>query len=239
MFRVVVCDDEKTALSFYVDLCRKVCAKHGIDIAIKEYDSGSDLMFDLEDPKFHNTLDLLFLDIRMPGLSGVEVAKEARAAGYTGVIIFVTASDEHYSDAFDIGAFHYIKKGDSVSRFEEIFLKAVEMARTINRNEISLSGWGEIRKIRVNSIYYFEVVNRIIIIYYDEEVFQFQGNLSTLEKQLEDAGFLRIHRNYLISLSHVESITFKNVLMTNGKELPVGRTRYSVLKEAVKIMIFH
>jgi DNA-binding LytR/AlgR family response regulator len=113
------------------------------------------------------------------------------------------------------------------------------MARTINQNEISLSGWGEIRKIKVNNIYYFEVINRIVFVYYEDEVFQFQGNLSVLEKQLEDVGFARIHRNYLISLSHVESITFKNVLMTNGKELPVGRTRYSALKEAVKNMIFH
>ena len=239
MFRVVVCDDEKTALTMYVNLCRRICAKHGIDVAIKEYDSGSDLMFDLEEPKFHNTLDLLFLDISMPGMSGVEVAKEARKAGYTGVIIFVTASDEHYSDAFDIGAFHYIKKGDSAARFEEIFLKAVDMARTINQKEISLSGWGEIRKIKVNDISYFEVINRIIHVYYDEGEFQFQGNLSVLEQQLADAGFLRVHRNYLISLSHVESITFKYVLMTNGKELPVGRTRYSELKEAVKNMIFH
>ena len=239
MFRVVVCDDEKMALTMYVNLCRKICAKYNIDVAIKEYNSGSDLMFDLEDPKFHNTLDLLFLDISMPGLSGVEVAREAREAGYTGVIIFVTASDEHYGDAFDIGAFHYIRKGDSAARFEEIFLKAVDMAGTINQKEISLSGWGEIRKIKVNSIHYFEVINRIIFVYYDDQEFQFQGNLSILEEQLADAGFMRIHRNYLISLSHVESITFKFVLMTNGKELPVGRTRYSDLKEAVKNMIFH
>ena len=239
MLRVVICDDEKMALSTYVGLCRKICKKHHIDAAVKEYISGSDLMFDLEDPKFHNTLDLLFLDINMPGLSGVEVAKEARRCGYNGVIIFITASDEHYSDAFDIGAFHYIRKGDSASRFEEIFLRAAEMSRTINQKEISLSGWGEIRKINVNSIYYFEVVNRVIHVYYDDEVFRFQGNLSLLEEQLADAGFMRVHRNFLISLSHVESITFKNVYMTNGKELPVGRTRYGDLKEAVKRMLFH
>ena len=114
--KVIICDDEKTALLTYVKFCSKISAEHNIDADVKGYSNGSDLMFDLEDPKIYNTLDILFLDIHMAPINGVEVAREARRAGYTGFIIFITASEEHFREAFDVGAFHYITKGESFQR---------------------------------------------------------------------------------------------------------------------------
>jgi len=236
MIRIIVCDDDKTLLDTYTQLCKKVSNKYNIAAEIKGYSSGSDLMFDLEDPKFQSTLDMLFLDISMPGLSGVEVAREARALGYTGVIIFITASEEHFRDAFDVGAFHYITKGESMRRFEEVFLRAVEHLNDSNKKEITLSCWGEYKKIKISDIEYFEVVNRVIIVYYDNKSFELQGSLQKLEITLANYGFQRIHRNFLVSLSYIKQMTFKYVVLLNGKELPVGRNYYSGLKSAVNKM---
>jgi len=221
------------SLETNIKICRRISDRHKFDVEIKGYISGNDLMFDLEDANFSNSLDLLLLDITMPGLNGVDVAREARGLGYTGVIIFITASEDYFRDAFDVGAFHYIVKGESMAHFEEVFLKAVDVLKEMDRKEILLSGWGELRRVAISSIEYFEVVSRNIIVYYEGKVFEFHGHLKKLEEQLASNGFQRIHRNYLVSLMHIKNMTFHEVVMSNGKTLPVGRTYYSELKEAV------
>ncbi|MDR0490695.1 MAG: response regulator [Oscillospiraceae bacterium] len=232
VIRIAMCDDDKMALETYASICSRICSKHGIDAEIKKYESGNDLMFDFDEPKFQNTLDLLFLDISMPGPSGIDIAREARELGFTGIIIFITGSEESYREAFDVGAFHYITKGESVQRFEEILLKAVESSRNSDRKEIVLSGWGEIKKLKISSIEYFEIINRIITVHYDNEEFEFQGSFQKLEEQLADKGFLRIHRNYLVSLSYIKSMTYNEAVMISGKTLPVGRKHHDGLKAA-------
>ena len=232
---IVVCEDMKSQRTLYAKLCRRISEKHGIDVGIREYESGSDLMFDLEDPKFHNTLDILFLDISMPGISGIETAKQARKAGYTGVIVFVTSSEEHYRDAFDVGAFNYITKGENIKRFEEIFLKAADAAKEKQSERITLSGWRELEHIEIRSIVYFEVVKGIITVYYDgDKKFAFNGSFGRLENELSHHGFYRLHRNYIVSLVHVKKISFTEVTMTNGDVLPVGRKRYRDFKTTIE-----
>lgn len=232
--RIALCDDDQMMLDTYTKLCQKVSEKHNIDAKIKAYINGSDLMFDLEEPRFRNTLDLLFLDITMPGIDGVEVAREARDLGYNGVIVFITSSKEHYSDAFDVRAFHYLVKGESAARFEEIFLSAVELSQDANREEVVLSGLGgELKNIKLNSIEYFEIANGVLTVYYDSQKFKFLGSLNKLEDQLKDNGFQRIQRNHLVSILHIKSISFNGVTMLDGKELPVGRKYYPDLRNAV------
>jgi DNA-binding LytR/AlgR family response regulator len=209
---------------------------HHIDTEIKVYESGDDLLFDLEDPKFFNTLDLLFLDIIMSGIDGVETARHARKIGYTGLIVFITSSRDYYADAFDVGAFHYITKGEDIARFEDIFMKAVEMSEEIHQEEILLSAWGEFKQIKIRDIYYFEILKGTMTVFYNDESFVFNGTLDKLEERLKDSGFQRIHRNYLVSLVHVKSVTYTETIMANNAALPVGRKYYHELKEGINRM---
>ncbi|HCC34907.1 MAG TPA: DNA-binding response regulator, partial [Ruminococcaceae bacterium] len=232
--RIIVCDDSERERSRYVELCRELAAKHHLEIETKAYDNGIDLLFDLENPKFFSTVDILMLDINMPGINGVNVAKEARKCGYKGIIVFITVSTAHYENAFDVRAFNYITKGkSSAARFEEVFLNAVEAAKELRQEVIMLSGGGEFRQIPVKDIFYFEIVKRIITVHYKDESFEFVSTFEKLENQLFERGFLRIHRAYLVSLAHVKSITYEEVTMTNGALLPVGRKYYAGLKKAL------
>jgi DNA-binding LytR/AlgR family response regulator len=232
--RIVLCDDNKAELEMYTGLCRKISDSHHVDIEIKAYTSGSDLLFDLEDPKFFNTLDLLFLDIAMPGVDGLETAKYARKVGYTGLIVFITVCNERYAEAFDVGAFHYITKGEGALRFEEIFMNAVEMSKEIHREQILLSAWGELRQIKIREIYYFEILKGSLRVFYSgDNSFEFNSTLNKIEERLENRGFQRIHRNYLVSLTHMKSVSYSEVVMENGVVLPVGRMHYPELKEEI------
>jgi len=238
--RIVLCEDDSIQCELYTELCREVSKKNRVDIEMKVYRSGSDFLFDLEDPKFYSTLDILLLDIHMPGVCGVETAREAREIGFGGVIIFITASKEHYANAFDVGAFHYITKGEhDFERFEEILLKAFKQAKNMRQEVIVLSCGGEIKQIEIQKIEYFEIFQRMLTVYYGDEIFEFISTLEKLENQLAGHGFQRIHRCYLVSLSHIKKLSYTGVTMQNGVVLPVGRKYYPFLKEYVEKGIVH
>lgn len=233
--RIVVCDDIETERERYTVYCREFSKKHKIDIEMKSYNGGNDLLLDLENPKFYTTLDILFLDINMPGINGVETAQKAREIGYAGIIVFITVSKEHYEKAFDVRAFNYVRKGEhNEKRFEEVFLKAIKAAEDMRQEVIVLSGGGELRQIEVREIEYIEVVKRVMTIYYNGQTFEFISTLEKLENQLFNHGFQRVHRNYLVSLSHVKSISYEEITMLDEKKLPVGRKYYNDLKAAIE-----
>ena len=234
--RIAICEDEKTQREFYKALCIEASKRHDIDSTIETYVNGNDLLFDLDDPKYCAALDLLLLDIKMPGIDGVQTAKEARKNGYNGIIVFVTASKEHYESAFDVGALNYITKGEhDWERFEKIFLEAVRRAGDMRQDVITLSGDNGLNQIEVRRIAYFEIIKGNMTVYCDcQETHSCTSTLEKLEKQLSERNFQRIHRNYLVSLLHIKSISFKGVLMQDGTELPVGRRYYPELKEAVE-----
>lgn len=232
--RIIVCEDFEPEQELYMELCREAAKRHEVNIELKAYNSGSNLLFDMENPKFHSALDIIFLDITMPGIDGIDTAKAAREIGYTGVIVFITGSTKHYENAFDVGAFNYLVKGHSWDRFESVFLKSVMHADEMRQQEIVLSGGGELRKIKIRDISHFEIIKRVMTVYYGDEKFEFISTFEKLENQLYKQGFQRIHRNYLISLLHVKNVNHKEVTMMNDTVLPVGRAYYADLKQEIE-----
>lgn len=231
--RVVLCDDYDEDLNYYESLMLKLAEQHKIDIEVKTYVNGDDIMFDVEDPDFLKVVDLMILDISMPGPDGIEVAEAARENGYLGLIVFLTVSRTHYEPAFDVKGFNYItKNANAPKRFEKVFMKAVMELRDGNKEAIVLTGGGNYRQIRISSIRYFEVQKNLITVHYGKnETFEFISTLTKLENQLESHGFYRAQRSYLVNLNQVAKITFEMLSLQDGTEIPVGRKYYKGLKE--------
>lgn len=236
--RIVVCDDNPQDLQNYSLLCRRLGEKYKIDLAIKDYTSGDSLLFDMENPQFFSKVDIIFLDIRMPGSDGIQVANEVRRLGYNGIIIFITVSDKHYEDAFDAKAFNYVRKGrEFLARFEKIFLEAVKTAENAQQDIVIFSCCGEFRQILIKDISYFEIVKNIIVVHYNDDSFEFVSSLGKIEEQLYGHGFQRVHRSFLISLYYVQSYTYGELTMTDGTKIPVSRKYNQDLKEALNEMV--
>lgn len=231
--RIVICDDNPDELKRYEYLLKELAEKHAVTLDITQYDRGEPLLFASQSPTF--AADIIFLDINMPGILGVDVAKKLREYGYKNEIIFITVSKNHMLNAFDVGALHYVVKGETDSKqFEEIFLRAVKAAEEKDRQYVLFSGGGESRNIPVNSVKYFEVYNKEITVYYDKETsFEFISTLDKLEKQLFEYGFFRIKKNYLVNLTQIETVTAKDVTLRDGTNLTIGRKYYKPLKAAL------
>ncbi len=234
MNKIIICDDREADRKKYSRLINKFAARQNLEIEIVMFESGKALLFEMEGNR--QDVDIIFLDIHMPGIDGMEVAKKLREFNYRGEIIFLTVSQDHILDAFDVGAFHYIIKDQcTMRRFEEILLNGIEKAREREKEYICFTGGGESINILLASIRYFEVTNRIITVHYEEDkAFGFYSTMGKLETRLRGYGFVRVHRSFLVSIAHIEVLLYGKVKLRGGVEVPVGRSYYQEVKNTLK-----
>jgi len=237
--KVALCDDDAIERAYFLKMCKKIKEQKKIQIKLKEYESGDALLNDFQDTKVFATVDIVLLDINMPGTSGVQVAKKLQEKGFQGVIIFVTRSEKHWKTAFDVKAFNYITKNqDAEERFLNVFLEAIEKAKERNERTLLFSSIGETRKVSVVSISHFEVSAHMMCVYYgQQERFEFTSSMVKIKELLFDNdGFMQVNRSSLLSLSHIERYEEKRktVVMQNGAVIPVTRQYIKQLKEAMK-----
>lgn len=196
--RIAICDDEIKMREILEEKVRKHCPEADIDLL----QSGEELLSMNPPP------EILFLDIGMPKMNGMEAARAFRKKNKNTVLIFVTALAEYVFQAFDVGAFHYLVKPFTDEKFAEIFRAAVEQCRKIAVQPIKEERYiwvkrkGIRTKVFLDDIQYAEVYNRKIILHKTDGDVEYYGKMSELEKAAGE-DFFRPHRAYLVNLRHV------------------------------------
>lgn len=231
--RIVLCDDNPTDITKYSKIIKDIISDTEEDgVELITYESASKLLFDMEDKL--NLIDILVLDINMPGMSGMELARLIREKSYKGEIVFLTFSKEHMLGAFDVRAFNYIVKGETaIDKMYKIFEDSLRIALEKAKEYMLFTGIGEYRNIPILSIKYFEVNGKIITVHYSNRSFDFVSTIGKLENLLFCKGFVRVHRSFMVAISAVKSFNYTEIILVDGSNIPVGRTYYNNLKEAV------
>ena len=232
---ILICDNDEKC----VEECRRkiieISKKRQISVEIEVLSSGKDFIRFLDEK--YTQIELIYLDIHMPEINGMKVAKKLREKENNADIVFYTRDATMAIEAFDVNAMHYIvKEQTSREKFEEIFLAAYQRSKKRNAEILTVSCAGEYRNIPLEDIMYFEIKKRIATVYYMEngqaKMFEFYTrSLSKIEETLWGSNFLRIHRSYLVSEKYIQKRTSKKVLMQNGHELTVGRQYSGKLRE--------
>lgn len=229
--RIAICDDVIEHQKECIDLIIKCAKKNDIEVEVIPFDNSEQLLFALAEKD--QIIDLIYLDISMPGQNGVDAARQIRANGYPSEIIFFTQRDNCWKQAFTLRALHYIVKGEyTEEEFEEIFLMGVEEVRRNTEDTLLFTCAGESRNISINDIQYFEVHNHVVSVYYRNNLkFDFYTPLNKLERVLSKNAFIRCHKSYLIAKQYVEGVSLNEITMKNGDPVPVGRTYRSNVRE--------
>ena len=221
--RIAICDDEKDIREL---IGEKVTAQYP-EAEIIYYPSGEELL--LSD----KPIDILFLDIQMPGKNGMEVAKELRKKEKDAILIFVTAVEEYVFQAFDVGAFHYLVKPIDDVKFNEVLRRAVAeleskrvQKKTPEEKYVMINNAGVHRKVMIEDIVYAEVFNRKIVIHKMNDTIEYYGKLSDLEA-LAGENFFRPHRAYLINFKYVVKYDATTIYLETGSVL-MAKQNYPV-----------
>ena len=221
MIKIAICDDNPIVVEYYKALILDSAKENDVDVKITEFISGEQLLFILSDHP--NEVDVIYLDILMGKMNGIETARRLRELGCFAQIIFLTTSDEYVFEAFEVEPFYYIVKDEmSNGRFKEIFRKVKDTVRLKEEDFISVTNNGMIEKLKLDSILYFEVQNRIVTIHLKDGTVDFYSRMEEIEEQLAERGFVRIHRSYLVNCYYIVKLSRNSLNLSDGTCLPVS-----------------
>ena len=219
--RVVICIPDSKEREFCRRRINEIAKIDGITLIIDEVKISQigDSYINMND--FDDT-DIIYLGVDS-NFDGIRIAQSIRKAGTNAEIVFFTQFKDAVFDAFDVEALHYLVDGEvNAVKFDEVFRKAISRAESRTQASIVLNCAGEQRRILISQIYYFEVFNRIVTVYYQDGTFEFYSTLSKLEDSLARRGFVRVHRAYLVSERYIANIKRKEITLIDGTTIPVG-----------------
>ena len=224
--KCIVVDDEPVAI--------RILEKHLSVFSEIEIMARFNLATDALNYMRENHVDLLFLDIKMPRMTGIEFLKSCQIQP---AVILTTAYRNYAVEAYDLDVIDYLVKPISLERIGRAISRYHERHTLHKQNDnhtsadqfIHIKSNKETVRLKVSTIQYIESMADYIIIYHDGGKIISRNRISQMEEELNN-NLIRIHRRYLVPPSRIESIT-GNMIKINSKQLPIGRTyRHEVNK---------
>ena len=187
--------------------------------------------------------DVLFLDISMPGATGLQLAEALNRLKYPPAIVFVTAHSEYGAKAFDVNAVDYLVKPVETDRLLQAITKVRNYVGSYPQGQqserIPVEKSGKKLLVSTEKIHYIMAKDDYSYLHTEADRYLSTVSLAQLEAKLEPYGFFRVHRRYLVNLNCVEEVTPVNggtlLLSLTGEEesIPVSRRRVASLKKAL------
>lgn len=228
LLNIAICDDDLVFASGVETLLLKVSNEKFIDMNIEVYADGSELWSDiLSGEKF----DIIYLDIEMVKINGIDVAKLIREKDNNVILIYVSNYENYFIELFEVEPFRFIKKPIDKMIFANYFTKAYE--RILKEELFFEYKFNKVpHKELTKNIMYFESTGRMITMHSIKEEGKFYGKLNLIERQLSTGKipFLRIHQSFLVNYRFIKEISFFKVVLVDGTELQISEDRQKVIR---------
>ncbi|MCI8731617.1 MAG: response regulator transcription factor [Lachnospiraceae bacterium] len=223
---IAVVDDEKVIRE---DICELI-EKQRPESSVEAFSTGEELLAS------EGRFDIVFLDIQMDGMNGIEAARSLRERQEETVLIFITGIKEYVFDALDLYAFQYLLKPLNEKKFVEVLDRAVKEA---GRKKEKRGLFIKARNLTLDQtdILYIESRGKKVEIHTarDKESIEIYASMEELEGQLGE-GFYRCHRAYIVNMEHITEYSSDSILLTNGDKVYLAKKKYG---EFVKAYMWH
>ena len=216
--KIAICDDRETDRA----ALRALLEAYGQDFEIREYGSGDGLCGDMG---FIRECGIVFLDINMDGMDGLEAAKQIKAECPKVHIVLVTAYVNYALDGYKVKASRFLLKDDLEQTLPECVDDILREERVVEFGFVE----GNVR-LRVDDIIYIETSKHKNVFYTKGQEFSIYRKMDDLEEDLKGMGFVRIHQSFLINMKYIDRISSYVMILTTGKEISVPKSRYPEVK---------
>ncbi|MCI8482723.1 MAG: response regulator transcription factor [Lachnospiraceae bacterium] len=227
MISIAVCDDEILVCDQIAKKIRTFLEERQIPCLIRQFNSGKELLETSEQ------FDIVFLDIIMEELDGMQTAELFRQKSFDGILIFLSSSGSYVFDAYEVEAFWYLVKPVSEEKMKNVLNRAVQKIRQVSKDFIIVTQQRQKKKLFLSDIYYFEIRGRMIYAHQSEEILEFYEQIGLLEQQLLGKGFFRCHKSYLVNLNYVKSYDRQEAVLDNGERIIIARRRYDAFCQKI------
>lgn len=229
---ILICDD----MAGEIAKLERALEESGFDVNTVSFQSGYDA---LDYVRSGAIIDVCFFDIVMPDMSGVEIAEELRASGFTGRIVFLTFSNGYAAESYNVKALSYILKPLNPGHVREILQKIEDEKKKSDSEGIFIKVSNVARNLLFRDISHIEVIKHYVYFRLtDGEEIAVYTTLEKIAAQLlDDTRFARCHRSYIVNMSEIVSISNREIVMRGGKKLPVSDNYSGIKKKFTKWMI--
>lgn len=234
MVRILICDDDKSFSTRLQMNIEKILEENSRKAKVHTYES----MEAIGDPILRSC-DIAFLDVDFShaGYSGMDIARKLRTMRSDAVIIFVTNYIEYAPEGYEVQAFRYSLKSDIFDKLETYLQLSINKLQS-SREKFKIQVNGEIIDISIDDILYIESKLHTVTIIVQKDKkgkhlkeYTCYSAIGELEQQLDQLGFLRVHKSYLVNMQHIQKYQCRELQLTNGAVLRTSVKNYREQKE--------
>lgn len=227
MIRIAVCDDEPKFAEQVRGLVQRECGRQGAAAEIAVYTDSGMLYYDIQEKKY---FDMLFLDIEMPDLNGMELAGRLKEHLPHALVSFITSHTKYAVKAFELSVFRYIPKTELETCLPLAVSDGLRLLSWKDRECYVVETARKVVKIPVGDIFYIYKDKKYSVLVLENEEVPVRKPLGQIMEELNREEFLLIERGYIVNLFHVKSMEDGEVFLQNGEALPVSRSREKEVK---------
>ncbi len=223
MLKIAICDDNEIERMILKKMLQGILQEMHREVILMEFSSGEKLQRNFS----RGDYDIIFLDIRMRGLNGIETGKAIRSKDAKVELVFATSSNEYFQEGYEVHALAYLLKPYDVDKVRETFSyyfskNQIEESKndyeflkfTVQQKEICL---------RQKEIPLLESQGRVVMIHHGGEKYRVYDRLSEMEKRLDMKLFLRCNQSYIINVAYVDGVVDYDFYMQSGDMIPIRK----------------
>lgn len=226
MYHIAICDDENLFVDQLQNDIDRYAKEIGTDIRVTIYSDGAKLL-----QRYSMDIDLIFLDIQMEHLDGLQTADAIRAMDGRVSIIFLTSMAQYALEGYKYNATNFIIKPIQYVRLKDELDKWRAAYRLEEQEHILISNDTGKYKVFLNNLQYIETFGRNLMVHTDKENIIAYRKLKKFEAELPATSFMRCHASYLVNLFYVKRVVKLDIELTNGERIPISQPKRKIVME--------
>ena len=227
--KIALCDDDIRALPVIAGAAESAFLAQGIQTEIYRFSSGEALLQAME----HTHFQLLMLDIEMPGMDGIAVGKKLRSNEDNIKIVYVSEAESRVFESFQVQPLGFVRKSNflnDIASVVELYIKTCNQEQSSDYLElITRSG---LLTLKSKNVRYIEGSRNYQLIHLEgkKEPLEVKMTMEKLEQMAEPLGFIRVHKGYLVNYQYIQRISSGEIMLIDGTEIPIGRSKLGEVK---------
>lgn len=224
---IALCDDDARSISQVEEYIKRICREYTVSIEFFRFADGAALL-----DNYPKELDLLFLDIEMPFVNGVDAAREIRKRDSHVVVVFMSNFEKYAIQGYEAGAWRYLLKPITWERFQKELQVPFERCLAKHEEPLYIKNDSGVFSIPIEEICYITTYKKGIEIHTVKESVRCSQSISSLEEKLVSHHFFRCHSGFLINFDYIRHIGHDSLVLKDETSIPISKHRKKELMQA-------
>ena len=222
IFNFAICDDEEVAISAIRGTLERLCAENGVTANINCFTPSAETEAALSKGSY----SALFLDIDMQGFDGIELGKRLKEKNPDMHIIYISNEEGSVFESFEVHPYGFVRKSNFSKDLGKVVKIFFEEFSETGQSNLEITSGAAVENIVINDILYIESFRESqFLVMKNNQKKRIRLSMNELEKKLGSAGFIRVHKSYLVNYRYIRRIDRTGVIINNGENLPISRKK--------------